>query len=105
MNHEIFTLGTWLITPWKIIGYIGILLFGGRWVVQMIASRKEKKPVLPRLFWYMSILGSFLILLYFLFGKNDSIGVLSNISPLIIASYNLYLDIKNSHILEQEADS
>jgi len=51
---------------------------------------------MPRLFWYMSMSGSLLLLTYFIFGKNDSVGVLSNLMPACIAAYNLYLDKKST---------
>jgi lipid-A-disaccharide synthase-like uncharacterized protein len=82
------------ITPWKLIGYIGVALFAGRWFVQVLASRAQGKPVMPRLFWYMSVSGSLLLLAYFIFGKNDSVGILSNLFPFAVALYNLRLDIK-----------
>ena len=84
---------TLVITPWKIIGYLGVVLFAGRWFVQLWASRRSRRVVMPRLFWYMSIAGSLMLLSYFIFGKNDSVGILSNSFPFMIASYNLYLDI------------
>ncbi|MBI2383802.1 MAG: lipid-A-disaccharide synthase N-terminal domain-containing protein [Gammaproteobacteria bacterium] len=83
------------ITPWKLVGYLGIGLFAGRWFVQIVASRIQQRPVLPRLFWYMSISGSVLLLTYFTFGKNDSVGILSNLFPLFTALYNLKLDVAN----------
>ena len=79
------------ITPWKLIGYLGVLLFAGRWVVQLIASKASGKPVMPPLFWYMSAAGSLLLLSYFIFGKNDSVGILSNLFPAFVTFYNLYL--------------
>ncbi|MFZ5807205.1 MAG: lipid-A-disaccharide synthase N-terminal domain-containing protein [Verrucomicrobiota bacterium] len=82
----------WIITPWKLVGYLGSILFAGRWFVQVIASKISKKPVMPRLFWYMSIAGSVLLLSYFVFGKNDSVGIISNLFPAFIAGYNLFLD-------------
>ena len=85
-----------IITPWKLIGYLGVGLFAGRWFVQVAASRMRGKPTMPRLFWYMSITGSLLLLLYFVFGKNDSVGVLSNLFPFVVALYNLRLDKKSS---------
>jgi hypothetical protein len=36
--------------------------------------------------------GSLCLLRYFVFGKNDSVGVLSNLFPLAVALYNLSLD-------------
>ena len=88
---------TLVITPWKIIGYLGVILFAGRWFVQMWASRRSRKVVMPRLFWYMSIAGSLMLLSYFIFGKNDSVGILSNSFPFLIASYNLYLDVTHKN--------
>jgi lipid-A-disaccharide synthase-like uncharacterized protein len=88
----VFTVG-------KIIGYTGMLLFGGRWLVQVWVSRKHKRPVVPRLFWYMSISGSLLLLSYFIFGKNDSVGILSNLLPLSVAFYNLYLELTHQRTM------
>jgi lipid-A-disaccharide synthase-like uncharacterized protein len=81
-----------VITPWKLVGYLGMALFAGRWFVQVFVSRVHGRVMLPRTFWYMSILGSVLLLAYFIFGKNDSVGILSNAFPLFVALYNLYLD-------------
>ena len=85
-----------VITPWKLIGYTGALMFGGRWLVQFIASKRAGKPVIPRVFWYMSVVGSLMTLSYFLFSsKQDSVGVLLNLFPAFTALYSLYLDIKH----------
>ena len=83
------------VTPWKLIGYVGTLMFGGRWLVQFVASRRAGRPVIPRLFWYMSIVGSLMTLSYFLFSaKQDSVGVLGNLFPAFTAFYSLYRHIK-----------
>jgi lipid-A-disaccharide synthase-like uncharacterized protein len=83
-------------SPWKLIGLTGALMFGCRWVVQFIASKRAGKPVIPRLFWYMSIVGSLMTLSYFLFSqKQDSVGILQNLFPAFTACYSLYLDIKH----------
>jgi len=99
MNSPLFdgTLfgNTILITPWKLVGYIGVSLFGTRWIVQLIASKRNKKVTMPRMFWIMSLMGSICLLSYFIFGKNDSVGILSNLFPSAVALYNLTLDIKN----------
>ena len=82
-------------SPWKLVGWIGALMFGGRWLVQFIASKRAKKPVIPRVFWYMSIIGSVMTLSYFIWGKNDSVGILQNLFPMFTAGYSLYLDIRH----------
>ena len=42
------------------------------------------------------LIGSLSLLSYFILGKPDSVGVLANAFPCLVASYNLYLDLKNS---------
>jgi lipid-A-disaccharide synthase-like uncharacterized protein len=93
MNEVLVVLLGVTITPWKLIGYLGVALFAGRWFVQLWASKRAKKPTMPTLFWYMSMSGSVLLLAYFTFGKNDSVGILSNLFPAFIAGYNLWLDV------------
>ena len=98
MNEEIaiLTFTGLAITPWKLIGYLGALMFGGRWLVQFLASRRAGKPVIPRVFWVMSLLGSAMTLSYFLFSaKQDSVGVLQNLFPAFTAAYSLWLDVKH----------
>ena len=84
-----------VITAWKLVGYAGVFIFAGRWFVQLFASHRAQRSTIPRLFWYMSLTGSILLLSYFTFGKNDSVGILSNLFPSFIAGYNLFLDIRH----------
>ena len=93
MNTPFLVVMGLTLTPWKLVGYLGVALFAGRWFVQLHYSRMHGKPVVPRLFWLMSITGSLLLLAYFIFGKNDSVGILSNLFPAGVAIYNLYLDL------------
>ena len=98
MNEQIVWLSGFGVhmTPWKLIGLTGALMFGGRWLVQFLASRRHGKPVIPRAFWYMSIVGSLMTLSYFIFSaKQDAVGVLQNLFPSFTAAYSLYLDIKH----------
>ncbi|MEZ5544700.1 MAG: lipid-A-disaccharide synthase N-terminal domain-containing protein [Lysobacteraceae bacterium] len=97
-----------VVTPWKLIGITGALMFGARWVVQFFASRRAGKPVIPRLFWYMSLAGSTMALSYFLFSnKQDVVGVLQNLLPALTAAYSLYLDVhpRNRRTADPESES
>jgi lipid-A-disaccharide synthase-like uncharacterized protein len=98
MNEVLFKLSLGsvavVVTGWKIVGYIGTIMFAGRWVVQFLATRAAGRPVMPRMFWYMSVIGSTMLLGYFTLGKSDSVGVMSNLFPTFTACYNLWLDIK-----------
>lgn len=84
-----------IITAWKVVGFIGAFMFAGRWVVQVIASRVAKKPVLPIIFWYMSLIGSLMVLVYFIFGKNDAVGIIQNFPAAGIAAYNIFLELSH----------
>ncbi len=94
MNMALFIVLGVVVTPWKLIGFCGVFLFGSRWLVQMYISRKYKKPSLNKAFWIMSLSGSLLLLSYFIFGKNDSVGILSNAFPVFVSLYNLYLEVR-----------
>jgi lipid-A-disaccharide synthase-like uncharacterized protein len=91
MNTPIATVFDIVLTPWKLIGYLGVLMFAGRWVVQMLATSRRGRPSFPGLFWIMSLCGSGLLLAYFIWGKNDSVGVLSNLFPMAVALYNFIM--------------
>ena len=69
MNTPIAYLFDVVVTPWKLVGYLGVFLFAGRWVVQIAATRKHGKPVFPGAFWTMSVLGSALLLRVLHLGK------------------------------------
>ncbi len=53
------------LTPWKVVGYLGTLMFTGRWFVQLYYTRKHKRVVMPLSFWWMSVTGSALLLCLF----------------------------------------
>ena len=106
MNEQILWLSGFGVhmTLWKLIGLTGALMFGGRWLVQFVASRRAGKPVIPRVFWYMSVVGSIMTLSYFLFSaKQDAVGVVQNLFPAFTALYSLYLDIQHRGWLRDRA--
>src|SRR5690349_2693342 len=103
MNEVLFQIQffgkDWVITPWKLVGYTGVIVFAGRWFVQVIASHRAGRSHLPQLFWYMSLTGSLLLLSYFaLSEKNDSVGIFSNLFPAAVATYNLVLETRRSRL-------
>jgi lipid-A-disaccharide synthase-like uncharacterized protein len=95
MNQVLWQVFGVTITGWKLIGYLGVLLFAGRWFVQVIATHVRGRPVFPRTFWIMSLSGSAFLLAYFIFGRRDSVGVLANLFPALVAAYNLVMDFKS----------
>lgn len=92
MNSPLFQILNVVVTPWKLIGYFAVLLFAGRWIVQMLATRAAGKPVIPVTFWSMSLAGSGLLCAYFIWGRSDSVGLIANVFPMGVAIYNLVID-------------
>src|SRR5437879_11488633 len=78
------------LTPWKVIGLSGSLIFGLRFLIQWIASERARKSVIPVGFWECSALGSFLTLSYFAIYRHDSVGVLQSLLPLSTYLRTLY---------------
>jgi len=51
------------------------------------------------------VIGSALLLSYFIFGKNDSVGILSNFFPSFVSVYNLVVhmrEMKRRSLVESE---
>ncbi len=44
---------------WKLIGWLGNLVFFSRFFVQWYATERLKKVVVPPAFWWLSLVGSF----------------------------------------------
>ena len=49
---------------WTAVGLLGAAIFGSRFIIQWLRSEKEKKLVVPPLFWYLSFWGSTINLIY-----------------------------------------
>ncbi|MSU61858.1 MAG: hypothetical protein EXS31_05590 [Pedosphaera sp.] len=58
---------------WQVIGWLGNIAFFSRFFVQWYASEKQKRVVVPVAFWWLSLVGSMLLLLYALFYRRDSV--------------------------------
>ena len=93
--HVLQALQQFELTPWKAVGFAGTLMFTSRWFVQLYYTRKHKRVVMPLSFWWLSVCGSALLLAYFIVGKNDSVGILSNFFPVFVSIYNLYVHLRH----------
>lgn len=95
MTSILHALQQFHLTPWKVVGYAGTLMFTSRWFVQVYYTRKFKRVVMPLAFWWLSVFGSTLLLAYFIVGKNDSVGILSNFFPVFVSTYNLVIHLRH----------
>jgi len=50
--------------------------------------------VMPAAFWWLSVTGSVMLLAYFTIGKNDAVGILSNLFPAFVSVYNLGVHLR-----------
>ncbi|MEO5558918.1 MAG: lipid-A-disaccharide synthase N-terminal domain-containing protein [Dokdonella sp.] len=95
MNDILIHLHGITITPWKLVGLTGAFLFTARWFVQLYATKKLKRIVMPMSFWYLSIVGSAMTLAYFIWGKNDSVGIIGNAFPMFVSVYNVFVHVRH----------
>jgi lipid-A-disaccharide synthase-like uncharacterized protein len=95
MHDVLANLHLFILTPWKIIGLLGTLLFTARWFVQFYATKKNKKVTVPMSFWYLSLSGSVFTLAYFIWGKNDSVGIIQTAFPMLVSFYNVFAHLKH----------
>lgn len=51
-------------SAWKIIGWLGNLIFSSRFLVQWYVTEKKKRVVVPQAFWWLSLTGSLVFLCY-----------------------------------------
>ena len=72
------------------LGLLGQVLFTGRMLIQWLASERERRSVVPVAFWWMSLAGASMLLVYFLWRK-DIIGVLGQSAGWVVYTRNLWL--------------
>ena len=101
LAHILAALQGFNLTAWKAVGGAGALMFTSRWFVQLYYTRKYKRVVMPLSFWWLSVVGSALLLAYFIFGKNDSVGILSNFFPAFVSVYNLWVHMREARLRHQ----
>ncbi len=79
-----------LAQPMGMLGMLGQVLFFSRFLVQWIASEKEKQSTVPLAFWYLSIGGGLLLLTYAIWRK-DPVIILGQAVGLLVYARNLML--------------
>ena len=69
--------------PMAMFGIVGQILFFSRFLVQWIVSEKEKKSVVPPVFWYLSIGGGGMLLVYALWRHDPVISIGQAVGMLV----------------------
>lgn len=74
---------------WLAVGFLGQALFSTRFILQWIASEREKRSVVPVAFWWFSLLGGLTLLTYAIH-RRDPVFILGQSAGLIVYLRNLY---------------
>ena len=80
--------------PWQlwvvVFGLGAQALFFCRWLVQWIASEGRGESHVPQSFWWLSLSGATLLLIYYVF-RHEPVGVLGQCVGWAVYSRNLWL--------------
>lgn len=82
-----------LLDPWVLFGFAAQAVFFGRFVVQLWASERAGKVVVPVLFWHLSILGAVMILAYAVH-RRDIVFIVGQLMALGIYLRNLAIHLR-----------
>lgn len=80
---------------WLSIGLVGQSLFMMRFIVQWIHSERHKKSLIPVSFWYFSLIGGVIVLLYGIH-RVDPVIILGQLPGTFVYARNLIL-IRREH--------
>jgi lipid-A-disaccharide synthase-like uncharacterized protein len=83
--HELLQFNSWVA-----LGLVGQALFTARFLVQWIASEKSRRSIVPVWFWYLSLIGGSVSLIYAL-GIGSLPFALGQATGLVVYSRNLML--------------
>lgn len=87
---EFFKVDTRAELIWVIVGLGAQLLFSMRFIIQWIASEKQRRSVVPELFWWFSITGGLTLLAYAIH-RQDPVFILGQSLGVVIYLRNLWL--------------
>jgi lipid-A-disaccharide synthase-like uncharacterized protein len=75
---------------WILFGFIAQAMFFMRFLVQWIASERAGRSVVPVTFWFFSVAGGMLLLVYAVY-RMDPVFIAGQSTGLIIYGRNLWL--------------
>jgi lipid-A-disaccharide synthase-like uncharacterized protein len=89
--HEVFVAQ---LDWWVALGFVAQLLFTARFLVQWIESERQNKMVIPLAFWFFSIGGGLLLLLYALY-RRDPVFIAGQAFGVFVYARNLYFELRD----------
>jgi lipid-A-disaccharide synthase-like uncharacterized protein len=89
--HDVFVTN---FNAWVVLGFAAQALFSMRFLVQWIASERARQSVMPVAFWFFSIGGGVLMLIYALY-RRDPVFIAGQALGLVVYVRNLYFIVTN----------
>ena len=89
--HDVFVVK---FDAWVVLGFVAQAFFTMRFVVQWIASERARASVIPVAFWFFSIGGGVLLLVYALY-RRDPVFIAGQALGLVVYLRNLYFIMIN----------
>lgn len=75
---------------WLAVGFLGQALFTARFLVQWLASERERDAVVPVAFWWLSLVGGASLLAYAI-ARRDPVIIFGQSIGLFVYARNLVL--------------
>jgi lipid-A-disaccharide synthase-like uncharacterized protein len=87
---------------WLVFGMVAQLVFGARFIVQWVVSERAGKSVMPLAFWFLSVGGGLMTLIYGLV-RREPVIIFGQALSTIIYVRNLMLIFRERRELDQLA--
>jgi lipid-A-disaccharide synthase-like uncharacterized protein len=89
--HEVFIAQ---LDWWIALGFAAQLLFTARFAVQWIASERQNRMVIPLAFWFFSLGGGILLLVYAIH-RRDPVFIAGQAFGVLIYARNLQFELRD----------
>ncbi len=76
---------------WILFGLLGQGFFTSRFIVQWVASERMGRSTVPHAFWWFSLVGGCILLIYALWYRHDLVFTLGQAAGLVVYARNLAL--------------
>jgi lipid-A-disaccharide synthase-like uncharacterized protein len=78
---------------WLVVGMVGQAVFVGRFLLQWLYSEHKKRSVIPMAFWYASLLGGAILLVYAIY-KRDPVFIVGQAGGFLVYLRNLQFRLR-----------
>lgn len=90
----------WLLS----LGFVAQAMFSMRFLIQWIVTERNQKSTVPELFWYFSIFGGLLLLLYGVL-RAEPIIILGQSMGVVIYARNLYFILREKRLNRSQQEN